>query len=87
MTSKKNQSPKAKARKLKPKLKEKICVVVSDDVTIYDYTIFKLERLIAESEQVDPGHPDLYILKMILSCYLQGDCHIDWEEGYPMIEL
>ena len=78
---------KPKARKEKLKHREKICVVVSDDVTIYDYTIFKLERLITESEQVDPGHPDLYILKMILSCYLQGDCHIDWEEGYPMIEL
>ena len=87
MTSKKNQSQKAKARNPKPSLKEKISVVVSDDVTIYDYTIFKLERLISESELVDPDHPDIYVLKMILSSYQQGDCWIDWEEGYPMIDF
>jgi len=85
--SKKEQSPKAKVRKLKPKLKEKICVVVSDDVIIYDYTIYKLEGLIKESQDIDPDHPDLYVLKMILSCYVQGDCHIDWDEGYPMIDF
>jgi len=87
MTSRKSPSPKVKVKKLKPKLREKICVVVSDDVIIYDYNIFKLESLIEESEYIDPDHPDLYVLKLILSCYRKGDCYIDWVEGYPMIEL
>ena len=78
---------KPKVKKPKPKHRKKIRVDSSNDVIIYDYSIYKIQQLIDETSKIDPDHPDIYVLQVILEYYLRNNCWIEWVEGYPMIEL
>ena len=55
------------------------------ETTIYDFTIYRLERMIddAWSEYVS-GESDAYVLAEILEAYLDGMVSIEWNEGFPM---
>jgi hypothetical protein len=54
---------------------------------IYDFTHFKITRMIDELEEEYSYHPDLDALKNILECYETGEIVILWEGGYPMPDI
>lgn len=59
---------------------------VVSNTTIYDFTIYRLERMIDNSWEglVDDGESDAYVLAEILEAYLEGMVSIEWNEGFPM---
>lgn len=55
------------------------------NTTIYDFNVYRLERLIDQSwEDPENNGTDAYILAEILEAYLNEDISIDWVEGFPM---
>ena len=58
---------------------------VVSNTTIYDFTIYRLERMIDDAwnnHVIDES--DAYILAEILEAYLDGMVSIEWNEGFPM---
>ena len=54
---------------------------------VYDFTIYKLNKMIDELKVHYEEHPDMYILDMMLDAYVEGSLAIYWVGGYPMANL
>ena len=54
---------------------------------IYDFTVYKLNKMIAELKEVYAEHPDMFILEMMRDAYAEGNLAIHWIGGYPMANL
>ena len=52
--------------------------------TIFDFTYYRLARMLEEMYAWDPSHPDVLVLNNILELYIDGDVDIYWSEGYPL---
>jgi hypothetical protein len=52
--------------------------------TIFDFTYYRLARMLDEMITWDPAHPDVLVLNNILELYIDGDVDIYWSEGYPL---
>ena len=58
---------------------------VVSNTTIYDFTIYRLERMIddAWNDHVS-DESDAYVLAEILEAYLREEVSLGWAEGFPM---
>jgi len=56
----------------------------ADGATIFDFTYYRLDRMLREMLVWSPNHPDVLVLNNILELYIDGDVDIYWSEGYPM---
>ena len=54
------------------------------DKKIFDFTYYKLTKMLDDLWRYEPQHPDLMVLNNILELYIDGDIDIYWSEGYPM---
>ena len=54
---------------------------------VYDFTHFKISRMISKLQKYNRNHPDLEALEDILEYYEAGDIDIFWEGGYPMPDI
>ena len=54
------------------------------DKKIFDFTYYKLTKMLDDLWRYEPQHPDLMVLNNILELYIDGDIDIYWAEGYPM---
>ena len=55
------------------------------DTTVFDFTIYRLERMIDDAWNSPVGdESDAYILAEILEAYLDGMILVEWNEGFPM---
>jgi hypothetical protein len=52
--------------------------------TIFDFTYYRLARMLEEMYAWDPSHPDVLVLNNILELYIDGDVDVYWSEGYPL---
>jgi hypothetical protein len=52
--------------------------------TIFDFTYYRLARMLEEMHAWNPAHPDVLVLNNILELYIDGDVEIYWSEGYPL---
>jgi hypothetical protein len=56
----------------------------ADGATIFDYTYYRLVRMLEEVLAWDASHPDALVLNNILELYIDGDVEVQWSEGYPL---
>ena len=56
----------------------------ADGATIFDFTYYRLARMLEEMYAWDPSHPDVLVLNNVLELYIDGDVEIHWSEGYPL---
>jgi len=56
----------------------------ADGATIFDFTYYRLARMLEEMYIWDPSHPDVLVLNNILELYIDGDVDVYWSEGYPL---
>jgi len=56
----------------------------ADGATIFDFTYYRLARMLEEMWHWDPSHPDILVLNNILELYIDGEVDIYWSEGFPM---
>ena len=56
----------------------------ADGATIFDFTYYRLARMLDEMIAWDPAPPDVLVLNNILELYIDGDVDIHWSEGYPL---
>ena len=58
-----------------------------DGGQVYDFNIYKLNRMIRKMESDWDMHPDLEALCMILEMYRDGEVNITWKEGFPFADI
>ena len=56
----------------------------ADGATIFDFTYYRLARMLEEMYAWDSAHPDVLVLNNILELYIDGEVEIHWTEGYPL---
>ena len=56
----------------------------ADGATIFDFTYYRLARMLEEMYAWDSAHPDVLVLNNILELYIDGDVDVYWSEGYPL---
>jgi len=62
-------------------------VLADHSAKIYDYTIYKIQEMIAGLKERYVEHPDIYALEQILNFYKKDEIVITWDGGYPMVDL
>jgi hypothetical protein len=58
--------------------------IFANGATIFDFSYYRLARMLEEMLAWDPSHPDVLVLNNILELYIDGDVDIYWSEGYPL---
>ena len=53
-------------------------------VDVYDFTIYKLESMLADMLERPVDDLDYYIFLNILDMYEHGEIEVEWIQGYPM---
>ena len=56
----------------------------ADGATIFDFTYYRIDRMLKEMVAWDDSHPDILVLNNILELYIDGDIDVYWTEGLPM---